>query len=104
VKEHKDEGFCDVDGCLFCGRTPLPPPLPPLWGPLDVAGKTWGPCTVKLGRCSCANHELHMLQEFKVCIHPRERGRERGGGGEEQPCGSCFSRLGSAASAHQQGV
>lgn len=80
LKEHTDEQFCDVDGCLFCGRKPLPPPLPPLWGPLDVAGKTWGPCTVKLGKCSCANHELHMMQEFKVRTQPASRSRRSGVG------------------------
>ena len=37
--------WCDVEQCLFCGREPLPPPPPPLWGPLDAAGRTWGAVT-----------------------------------------------------------
>lgn len=65
AEEIVKEGWCDVDECLFCRREPVLPPLPPPWGPMDKEGKTWGPCVVRAGVCSCANHELHMKQEFK---------------------------------------
>jgi WD40 repeat protein len=64
----KETPWCDVAQCIFCGRNPLPPPQPPLWGPLDDQGRTWGAIDYnpRTGKCSCANCEMRMRQEFRV--------------------------------------
>lgn len=62
----KDEPHCDVAECLYCGRQEVPPVPPPLFGPLDAAGRTWGPISYssESGECDCANCEMRFQREL----------------------------------------